>query len=273
MNGTPVSSVRRVVTSARVVGMRVDAGADRGGAEVDLADQARRLGEALLVLAEHHRVGGELLAERHRHRVLQLRAADLEDVAELGGLGFEGFAQHHHVLQQPVDAEVQRELDRGRIDVVGALRKVDVVERMQVLVLALRVPEQLERAVADHLVGVHVGRGAGAALDHVDHELLEQLALAHLLAGEADRRARGARRAGRARVGDRGGLLDAGERHHQVGVDRDRRAGDREVLQRAQRVHAVVRVGGHRAVAEQVVFDPHRLRHGGILALSCVFED
>ena len=46
-------------------------------------------------------------------------------------------------------------------------------------------------------------------------------------------------------VGERRGLLDAGERRDQVRVDRDRGAGDREVLQRPQRVHAVVGVGRH----------------------------
>ena len=42
--------------------------------------------QPLLVLAEHHRVGGEFLAQRHRHRVLQLGAAHLEHVVELVGL-------------------------------------------------------------------------------------------------------------------------------------------------------------------------------------------
>ena len=39
--------------------------------------------QPLLILAEHYRIGGELLAQRHRHRVLQLGAAHLDDVAEL----------------------------------------------------------------------------------------------------------------------------------------------------------------------------------------------
>ena len=39
--------------------------------------------QPLLVLAEHDRIGGEFLAQRHRHRVLQLGAAHLDDVLEL----------------------------------------------------------------------------------------------------------------------------------------------------------------------------------------------
>ena len=138
---------------------------------------------------------------------------------------------------------------------------------MQVLVLALRVPEQLERAVGDHLVGVHVGRGAGAALDHVDHELLEQLALRAPPRRQADRGGAPLVEQAELAVGDRRRLLDAGERHHEIGVDRDRRAGDREVLQRPQRVHAVVGVGGHGAVADQVVLDARRTHVRGCVAV------
>ena len=50
------------------------------------------------------------------------------------------------------------------------------------------------------------------------------------------------------------GLLDRGQRRDQVRIDRDRGAGDRKVLDRAQRVDAVVGVRRHIAVAQQIVF-------------------
>src|SRR5690606_27873724 len=53
---------------------------------VDLVQQVRVLGEALVVVAERGGESVELLPERHRHGVLQLRAADLEDVVELTAL-------------------------------------------------------------------------------------------------------------------------------------------------------------------------------------------
>ena len=167
----------------------------------------------MLVLVEHHRVGGELLAEGHRHRVLQLRAADFQHAFKLDGFLVKGRSQAAHFGSQALDAELQRELDRGRVDVVGALRQVDVIERMQVLVLAARVAEQLERAVADHLVGVHVGRGASAALDHVDHELPVKLALAEFLAGEPDCRRALVVEQAELGVGNGRRLLYAGQRH------------------------------------------------------------
>src|SRR5439155_1600938 len=150
-----------------------------------------------------------------------------------------------------------------------ALRQVDVIQRMQMLVLASLVAEALERAVADHLIGIHVARGARAALDDVDDELLVQLSLADFLAGEADRDRTLVVDQAELAVGDRRGLLHARQRRHQVRIDRYRRAGDRKILQRAQRMDAVVRVGRHYPVAEEVVLGPHRLGHGAILALSC----
>ena len=49
-------------------------------------EQVGVLGEPVVVLAEGRGEAVELLAEGHRHGVLQLRAADLEDVVELDGL-------------------------------------------------------------------------------------------------------------------------------------------------------------------------------------------
>ena len=104
----------------------------------------------------------------------------------------------------------------------------------------LRWPMSSSAAVGDHLVRVHVGRGARAALDHVDDELLEQRAVAHLLARLGDRARLVVREQSELVVGERRGLLDARERRDEIGIDRDRRAGDRKVLERAQRVDAVV---------------------------------
>ena len=47
----------------------------------------------LEVVVELRDVAGEFLAERQRHRVHQMRAADLDDVVELSGLARERVAQ------------------------------------------------------------------------------------------------------------------------------------------------------------------------------------
>ena len=127
------------------------------------------------VLADHDREGAELLAERHRHGVLQLGAADLQHVGEFVAPWPRRRWRRAAISAAAADAEPWRQAQRRRVDVVGALRRVDVVVRVQRRVVALRVPHHLQRAVGDHLVGVHVGRGAGAALDDVDDELVVQV--------------------------------------------------------------------------------------------------
>ena len=59
----------------------IDAGPDGGRAEIDLAKQRRGLSQPGDVFLDRGKIGVELLAERHRHRVLKLRSPDLEDVA------------------------------------------------------------------------------------------------------------------------------------------------------------------------------------------------
>jgi hypothetical protein len=149
-----------------------------------------------------------------------------------------------------------------------ALAHVHVLVGVQHVVGALGAPEDLERQVGDHLVGVHVGRGAGAALDDVDDELVVMGAVAQRGAGGDDGVAALAVEQPELAVGQRRRLLDAGKRADQLRVGRDRRAGDREVLHRAQGVHAPVGCGGHLAVAQQVVFGPSaRCLHGVLVRL------
>ena len=60
--------------------------------------------------------------------------------------------------------------------------------RLDDLVVALLVPGQLERDVGEHLVGVHVGRGAGPALIPVDLELVVIFPFHDGVGGHLDRR-------------------------------------------------------------------------------------
>ena len=74
--------------------------------------------------------------------------------------------------KETADIVIERNLDRSRIGVVGRLREVDVIIRMQVLVLAFIMPHQGQSDVSNDLIAVHIGRGASAALEHIDHELV-----------------------------------------------------------------------------------------------------
>jgi|GEM_PF-2443759 len=198
------------------------------------------------------------LPERHRHRVLQLRAADLQHVLELDCLGLERTTQFDHRREQPLDAEPGRHAQSGGVDVVRALRRVHVVVRVQLVVSALGEAHVFERAVGDHLVRVHVGAGAGAALDHVDHELLVQRTADEIVAGLHD--GAGARRVDHAQFGVRlrGGLLHESQRTHEFGHLRHGLARDRKVVHGTRGVNSPIRGEWDRHFTEEVVFDAVR---------------
>ena len=99
----PVSADSRSRTCAANSGMRVQPGADRGAAQRDLAQPLERRLDPRMALAHLGRVAAELLAERDRHGVHQVRAPGLDHVGELLGLARERVAQPRRGRQQLVD--------------------------------------------------------------------------------------------------------------------------------------------------------------------------
>ena len=138
------------------------------------------------LVAENRSEATEGLTERHRHSVLELRATHLDDVGELLRLLLESFDELDEVGTELEVRSVETEVDSRGVRVVGRLRAVHVVVRREVLELTLLVTHDLERAVADDLVGVHVRRRTCAPLDHVDGEVLVVLAFEELVASLDD---------------------------------------------------------------------------------------
>ena len=95
------------------------------------------------------------------------------------GLGREGLAALVQGRNQPLaDRLGHRHVDRRGEHVVGALPHVHVVVGMDRLLRVEAIAAgQLDRPIGDHLVDVHVRRGAGAGLVDVDRELVVELAL------------------------------------------------------------------------------------------------
>ena len=187
------------MTSAGVARIGVDAGADGGAAHVDLEEQPRGLAQARDVLAVVTAKASNSWPRVIGHGVLELGAAHLEDVVELHALGVRGRpAARPERRAQGAQLDDDGEAHGGGVDVVGGLRQVHVVVRVAERVLAAGAAQQLQGAVGDHLVGVHVGRGAGAALHHVDDEVAVPVAVDDLLAGAVDGIGDVGRRAGRA---------------------------------------------------------------------------
>ena len=138
------------------------------------------------LVAEDRSEATEGLAERHRHSVLELRTTHLDDVCELLRLLLESFDELDEVGTELEVRSVETEVDSRGVCVVGRLRAVHVVVRREVLELTLLVAHDLERTVADDLVGIHVRRRTCAPLDHVDGEVLVVLAFEELVASLDD---------------------------------------------------------------------------------------
>ena len=134
-----------------------DAGADGGGPQVEHGELRNQGLERGHVHLEERGEGVELLAEGHRHRILQLGAADGDVVDVLVGQVVEGAGQVAALLGQRAERVDDRQLAGRGIRVVGGLRVVDVVIGVDERVVAARPAGQFERAVGDDLVDVHVG--------------------------------------------------------------------------------------------------------------------
>ena len=73
--------------------MRIDAGANGRAAEPKFAQRIAGMANVVNGLADGDAVGGKLLAQADRHRVLHVRAARLHYVMKFFAFGFEGGSQ------------------------------------------------------------------------------------------------------------------------------------------------------------------------------------
>ena len=246
----------------------VEPGADGRRAEIQLLESAGRMVDVVGAAGEARGVAAELLAERHRHRVLQVRPADLEHRRRTR----RPCAQATPTARGPTPraapcTEEQREPRRRREHVVRRLSHVDVVVRVNEPVLAARAAEELGGAVREHLVGVHVVRRAGARLVDVDDELVAQARRPALRRppGRWRRRSRASRRSS-ATLACAAAFLT-----RMVAVTRSagaRKPADGEVLDGPRRLDAVVGVGRNGRFTEGIALGPEHGSPGVRLAFS-----
>ena len=194
----------------------------------------------------------ERLPEGHGYGVLQLRAPHLEHAGELVALAGKGCDQRFEVPAQFEVRGVEPEVDGRRVGVVGRLRTVDVVVGRAVLIFAARVPHDLQRTVGDDLVGVHVGRGARAALNHIHGEKLVEPARHDFAAGLRYGSEKFVGEKPHRVVGDGGTQFDDGQPLDETRVFAQAKFADGEILQSAHGLHAVQYVVRHFYATEQV---------------------
>ena len=124
----------------------------------------------------------------------------------------------------------------------------------------LAVPRHLhdfQSPLGDHLVGVHVGRGARAGLKNIDYELLVEFAVYHLTRRLANRpRDRRVEQA-ELLVGRSGGVFDQPKSTNELRRETD--TADRKVFNGALRLRAIVGVFRHLDFAHGIPFDTKSL--------------
>src|ERR1700722_16567265 len=246
--------------------VRIDAGA-HGGAALRQLQQARLCG--LLACKSLFALGapaGELLLQRHRHGIHQVRAPGLHDALNFRLLDLEYVAQVRKRRDQRIaQGEGRAHVHRGRDRIVAALPHVDVVIGVH------RGAEAAAGERGDHLVGVHVGARARAGLEHVDRKMSIVLAGDHLGGGRLDGLCDLGIEQLQCRVGPCRRLLDEAERADEGARQLD--ATDREVLDRALGLGAPQGLGGHLQLAHAVVLDPKGTRHASLREGGCARPD
>ena len=247
-------------TSRAEFRVRVEPGAHRRAAQRQLAHVRQRRLDVRPRVRELRRIAGELLAERQRRRVLQMRAADLDDVGKGLGLRRQRRLERGQRRQQAARHRLGRgDVHRRREDVVRRLPAVDVVVGMHEPALAARPAEDLRGAIGEHLVDVHVRLRARSGLPDGERKF----------AGVTSRRAPSSAAATMASAVCCGSVPSAALTRARGSLDDqerpDQRLGhllrrDPEVLERALRLRAPEPVGRDFDGSERVALDAN----GGI---------
>jgi hypothetical protein len=203
-----------------------------------------------------------LLTERQRHRIHQMCAPGLDDLADVTDAATDHRAEICECRQQVLlDGEQCAQMDRGRNHIVRALAHVDVIVGMH-CDAGIAAGE-----VRDHLVGIHVGAGARAGLEYVEREVCVVPAFRHFERGLLDGCCPLGIETVEVEVGRRRGPLDQTERADELA--RHAQPADLEILDRTLRLRAPQRIGGHLQLAKAVSFDPETLvRHANLDARS-----
>src|SRR6266850_3588115 len=178
-------------------------------------------------------------------------AADFYYVRKFPGFGIERVAEIFHGGEQAARGfRGGGDVHGGGKRVVGGLRHVDVVVRMNGLLAAQFAAGDFNGAIGDHFVDVHVGLCAAAGLPDAKREVLAELSGYDFIGGPDDKAALFVRKFAQVLVHEGGGFLEDAEGADQLG--RHQVFADGEVGERAGGLCAVVAVNGDLDLAHGV---------------------
>ena len=136
----------------------VETRAHRRAADRQFAERGNGSRDRRLRVVQLCHVAGEFLAQRQGRCILQVGAADLDDVGEGDRFRLERRPQRVQGRQQLTgDGASGCHVHGGGKDIVGGLPEIDLIVRMHQTGFARGAAQQLRGTVREHLVHVHVG--------------------------------------------------------------------------------------------------------------------
>lgn len=155
-------------------------------------------------------------------------------------------------MAEPPEACDGGDPEGRRVNIVRGLVEVHVIKGMDEVIVAPPSAEKFDRPVGDHLIDVHVRRGAGPPLEGVDGKLIREFSGGDFCRGRDDRLSLSGREIAELDIGGRAGLLDEGERPDQGRTDWP--AAKRKIVDRTRGVDAPVDVCRDLQGAEEILF-------------------
>src|SRR6266849_6117939 len=253
-------------------GMSVEAGADSGAPDGEIVEAVESNGDASAIAVQKIDVAGKFLAEREWRGVLQMRAADFYDVREFLGFGIERVAESLDGGEETARGfRGGSDVHGGGKGVVGGLRHVHVVVRMDGLLAAHFAAGNFDGAIGDDFVDVHVGLRAAAGLPDAKREVLVEFSVDDFIRGLGNEGGFVGGELAEILIDERGGFFEDAEGANELG-GHDILA-DGEVDERAGGLRAVVAVAWDVDLAHGVGLGASRdgrgglrgFRHGGLL--------
>ena len=242
MAGLAGDELRRHVPKLRV---GIEAGADGRAADRQFVEAREGSLDRGHPVVELRPPGRHLLAERDRRGILEVGAADLDDLGRpLLEVGKHVAQLPHRRQEAVVDHLDGGNVHRGRKGVVRRLAAIDVVVGMNRLLRAHLATGDLDGAVRDHLVGVHVRLRAAAGLEDDEREMVVELPGDHLVGGLNDELHSVGRKLPELAVGQRRRFLEDAERLLHRPAPLEAVDADLEVVAGAFRLSAPVTIGG-----------------------------
>ena len=243
--------------------MCVQAGADCSAADRKIVEVIERFFAGDHRAIELRHVAGKFLTEREWGCILQMRATDFHDVRPLFRFRIERVAEFLHRGKHIDHRFGSRHVHRRRKRVVRGLRHVHVIVRMHRLLRAHLTAGDLDRAVGDDFVDIHVRLRARARLPYAQREMRREFSGDYFVGGLHDEIGFLFIELAEVVIDERGGLFqlrhrfDHLARHH---IARRRVIADIKMDERTRGLRAVIFVGRDLNGTHRVGFSTHHIR-------------